>query len=378
MNEKRYFNFFVLVVGVLLGLAAIVSYVEDPGGVFSQNVYENGVADILLSGHTVAHIENYDDRLLQIDLISKDQRQIDVIVLGSSRSMQIHNSPLFGDKFRGNIFFNHAVTSSTLKDYIAILELYFKKDSYPKTIIIGVDPWVLNANHDLKIPTTLENEYRDGIARINQTFVVSEMDASEHDSYDFNNDIDRYTSLISQPIIIKSIGKLLYGSYYATDLDEADVAIKNKDGSLMYPADIRKRTVQQIDNDANNKANTIPLTGLGNFSEIDNDLQNQFESAIHYLKNKNTTIILYLPPCHPIVYKKISTDPQYSIVKEVELYFKEFALTENITIIGSYDPNQMNLTSADFYDGSHLRREAIDELFAAKIAKTMELSENQL
>ena len=74
MNEKRYFIIFFVVVGLLLGTAAIVSYVEDPGGAFNNNNYENRIADIMLSGHNVAHIGNYDERLLQKALIKKDNR----------------------------------------------------------------------------------------------------------------------------------------------------------------------------------------------------------------------------------------------------------------------------------------------------------------
>jgi hypothetical protein len=274
--------------------------------------------------------------------------------------MQISNSPLFSEKFKSPIFFNHAISGASIEDYIAILELYLEKGNVPKSIIIGVDPWILNANNEQDRWTVLKDEYQKGSARFNLT-----LNMSEPDSYNSNHDIDRYSSLISQPIIIKSIDKLLSGSYYPTDLNESDVGIKLKDGSLRYPKKVRTTTVDQIDTDASNYAKKVPIYSLGNFTQIDEKSKSQFESTIHYIKSRNATIILFLPPYHPIVYNKMTNDPQYSNLKEVEFYFKHFASTENITIIGSYDPNRMNLTSADFYDGSHLRREAIDELFAA-------------
>ena len=108
--------------------------------------FEKGIADILLSGHNVANIGNYDERLLQKDIIQNDQRQIDIIVLGSSRSMQI-NSQTINDIFQDQIFFNHAVSGASVEDYIAILDLYLEKNALPSTIIIGVDPWILNSNN---------------------------------------------------------------------------------------------------------------------------------------------------------------------------------------------------------------------------------------
>jgi hypothetical protein len=64
MTKKGLFVFFCLVVGLFLGITAAISYVEDPGGVFAENVYECGIATIHLSGHNVSNIENYDEHLL--------------------------------------------------------------------------------------------------------------------------------------------------------------------------------------------------------------------------------------------------------------------------------------------------------------------------
>lgn len=364
MSKKRYFIFFLIIAGILLCTTVIVSYIEDPGGAFTKNTYEKGVADILLSDHNVGNIENYDERILQKNIIQNDPRHIGIIVLGSSRSMQIQNSPAFGENFKDQTFINHAVSSATIQDYIAILELYFEKADPPPphTIIIGVDPWILNANNGEKNWMTLKNEYISGVARINATVNISEQDSS----YDFNYDLARYSSLLSRPVIIKSINKLVFGSYYATDLSESDVGIRLKDGTISYPSFLRDRTVRQVDSDAESAAQRVPILLLGNFTQLDKKSELQFESTIHYLKSRNVTIILFLPSYHPIVYNKIVTEPQYSQVKEAESYFKNLALAENIKVIGSYDPTLMNITSADFYDGWHMRREVVNNLFVAQ------------
>ena len=373
MNGKRGFLIFFVVMVLLLGTAAIISYVEDPAGVFSGSKNENKIADILFyQGHNVANGHNCNERLLQKSIIKQDQREMDVIVLGSSRSLQIHNLPSsFGEKYKDYILFNHGVSSGTLDDDIAILELYVEKGTVPKIIIINVDPWILNANNDLEYwATPLKNEYQKGVARFNSTLNISELD-----SYNINYDIDRYSSLISRPIVISSMGNLLFNSsiYYETDLTEVDVGVDLgivlHDGSYIFPKAVRSRTVEQVDMEARNYAHCdddLPIGGLGNFTHLDGNLKNQFESTVRYFKNRNVTIILFLPAQHPILQDKTAQDSRYSQVKEAELYFKNFAASENITIIGSYDPYQMNLTSADFYDGSHLRREAIDRIFAAE------------
>lgn len=339
---------------MLLGSAATLSYIEDPGGAFSDNTYEGGIANILLSGHNVANVKNYDERLLQKDVIKNDRRKIDVIVLGSSRSMQLRSS-----EFSGQTFFNHGVSGASIEDHIAILDLYQEKGTIPKTIIIGVDPWILNANNNQNRWTSLKQEYQNGIARICSTSLQY-----NPDSENIGSNIDRYFSLISRPIIIASIMEIFRESYYPTDCDELDVAVRLKDGAFSDPSSSRIKTIGQIDSSANEYANRNPIYSLGNFTYIDKDSKTRFESTIHYLKTKNVTVILFLPPYHPIVYQKMKTDSRYMIVGEVERYFKDFALMENIQTVGSYDPNLLNLSSIDFYDGQHPSRETIKKIFA--------------
>lgn len=354
MDEKQYFAVFFLVTGLLLGCAAMLSYIEDPGGVFTKNLKEREIAEILLSGHNAANVKNYDERLLQKDVIQNDPRHNDLIVLGSSRVMQIRSSD-----FEGKTFFNHGVSGVTIEDIIAILELYLEKGDLPGTIIIGVDPWILNTNNNQIRWHSLQQEYMNGIARI---FPASVQSGLDFESIGLNVDIDRYKSLLSRPIIIDSIKQIFSQSYYPTDRDDLDVGIVLKDGSYSDPLSTRTQTVAEIDSRA-----TIHADGgdkfLQKFTRTDEGLKNQFESTIHYLKEKNVTVILFLAPYHPIVYKKFMTDPQYTIAREVEAYFKDFAAEEGLTIIGSYDPGFMNLTSEDFTDGMHPNRETVKKIF---------------
>ena len=117
MNGKRYFIIFCLIVGLLLGTAAFLSFVEDHWGVFTDGTYEKGVADILLSRHHVGNIQDYDERLLQKNLIKNDHRKIDMIVLGSSRSLQIQKpSSIIGEDIKDQIFFNQGLSGACIED----------------------------------------------------------------------------------------------------------------------------------------------------------------------------------------------------------------------------------------------------------------------
>lgn len=361
MKERQYFLIFVLVTVAILGIAATISYSNDPTGAFSNNAYENGIADFMLSGHNVGNIEkNYDERLLQRDLIRKDHRNVDIIVLGSSRSMSLRKSLLGGNHSSNAVFLNHGVSGASIEDYIAILEMYKEKGSIPGTVIIGVDPWILNANNDQKRWKTLETEYENGMEILSPAHKVS-----SRELYDIKKDLGRYASLISRPVIVESLKTMGSQSYYPTDLEESDVAIRLQDGSISYQESFRNHTAKEIDKDATTYADAAPIYSLGNFEYLDEKNRLSFESTLQYLKNRNTTVILFLPPYHPIVYMKIDSDPNYFMVKESELYFRDLAKKENITLIGSYDPDVQNFTSVDFYDGMHARPEALKKIFAA-------------
>ena len=219
----------------------------------------------------------------------------------------------------------------------------------------------MNGDNDLTKWKTLEHEYRQGLVRISAAPVPSELGFA-----DYIPDTSRISSLLSRDVIAKSFYSLVINqtSYYPTDREESDVTVKNKDGSISYQAEMRNRSFEEIDASARAYANTGPIFGLGRFTRIDEKSKKHFESTVRYLQSRNVTVILFLPPYHPIVYETMTNDPQYANVKEVESYLKRFASRENITIVGSYNPNVSNLTSSDFIDGSHPRREAIDQLFS--------------
>lgn len=366
MTEKGSFLFFCIVLLVILGSVAAISYLVDPTGVFSENAYENEIATILLSGHNVGNIENYDERLLQRDLITRNTEKIDTIVIGSSRSMEISKASFGDPEIMNTTFFNHGVSGCTVEDEIAILELYFEKGTSPKTVIIGVDPWILNSNNGQMSWTTLNSEYKNGTIRIGLN--SSQPDSDRNTISDTAN---RYASLLARPIVAESIKRTLMNksSYYPTDLTESSVAIKLKDGSLSYPVSVRDRTREEIEFEATGYAAIVPLYALGNYNKIDEDASYQFEGMVRYLKHKNISVILFLPPYHPIVYSKIISDPRYVQVTESERYFRDFARSENISLIGSYNPHYLNLTSEDFYDGMHTKKEIIDSILSSEYGK---------
>jgi hypothetical protein len=85
--------------------------------------------------------------------------------------MQIVRPGFAGDA--NTTFFNHGVSGATIEDDIAILELYLENGPAPRTIIIDVDPWILNANNRQMSWMTLKGEYENGTRRIGAASTLS-------------------------------------------------------------------------------------------------------------------------------------------------------------------------------------------------------------
>lgn len=363
MNEPRSFLVFFAVAGALLLTAALVSYIGDPEGIFGRNVDEPEIAARLLAGQNVVNFNNYDDRLIQQHLLRADPLERGAIVLGSSRSMQIRNYSSLGPVVGDRLFFNYAVSGGSLEDDIALLDLYLERGAAPRAVVLGADPWLLNAESGLARWRSIEGEYHDGLARLGAPAPAPDPPFSRS-----ARKLDRYSALLSRPILVKAISKLGTGAYSATDRESADGYLKLANGSVVYPNASRERAPREIAAAAREYAAAYPADGLGGFAELDGGAQARFEAMVRYLRERDAAIVLYLPPYHPTVYATLATDPRYARVAEAESYFRGVAAREGLTVVGSYDPGRLNLASVAFYDGWHLRGEATERVFAAAMA----------
>jgi len=358
---KSLLIFSPLILGMIL-----TNYFVDPGALFRGKGYEEGIARILAQGLNVANISDCDERLLQMYYIKNDREAKDTIILGSSRIMQLNANNLSSGKF-----FNHGVSGASLEDFFSICELYEQKNKLPGTIILGLDPWLLNKNNC--------QERWQSISIYNYAF----MNRLRHKAnthfflYDYLTfQMRRSLNLISPSYFkqairsfVRRISKLMKfekirEDYYATGLDNfdadkrLDVDVRIADGTISYG----KRYILKSSESVKAYVSSIPVYSLGEFYELDKANQQNFEKFIEYLIKKNVKVVFFLPPYHPYVYSYLMNSTQYRIVGDAETYFRTIGNQKHIMVIGSYDPRQCGLVEEDFYDGMHLSREAIVKL----------------
>lgn len=332
----------------------LVIFFGDAANVFFHDYEENAVNHIL-NGFNVSNIGNYNERKFQEIYIQNNNSNLDVIVLGSSRSMQIGNE-LFGSKS----FFNHSVSGASLEDYLAILNKYSTKN-LPSKIILGVDPWIFNQNNSQDRWKTLESDYNDflDILEINNSNKFS-IDVSFFNlisiSY-FQSSLRDLINIIFNPTIKKELTP--------TNALITDTNIKLTDGSLNYSIE-RILVSDETLNDYVNSYTRDRIYSMNRYFKLNSFYIEVFEKTIDYLQKSGVEVVIFLPPYEQRVYDFMISEDDYNIIQDVETYLSNFSFENSINLIGSYNPNNIEINSQEtnlFYDAMHPSREFVYEIF---------------
>lgn len=345
----------------LMLLVMVVNYFVDPARLFSNGDYETGIAKLLLSGKNVAEISNHDERVLQRVIIENLQKKIDVVVLGSSRVMQIGYDYLHS----GNLL-NSSVSGASLEDLMAIYEMYRAKRLVPSKIYVGLEPWMLNRNSGQAGYLSVVREYN------NSLLSLGRVDPKCFERGIMNGPLRSYArklfQLISPSYFQDSVKQLLlphHGKYYPTDNEFEKEMVKLRDGSITYPITTRDVDVLNVRVGANNYSKK-PVYALEGFSELDATYQKIFEEFVGLIRNDGVEIVFVLVPYHPLSYDKLMQSEKYKIIGDVETYYRGVARDRGEKIVGSFDPKRCALDEYDFYDGMHPKRTAMGKILACE------------
>jgi hypothetical protein len=318
----------------------LVNYFSDSANLF-DNSYERKIAQIISEGYNVTNISNYDERLVQKELVRLKKTSPDIIVVGSSRTMLITSH-----HFNGYSLMNNSVSGASIEDIIAVYQLYADKSFYPKKIILGIDPWTFNENNDQMRWKSLTHEYNRFHGNDKQP----------------NNSNNKYKELFSISYFqssIKFLPKRLNGNSQplATSKSLNVSNTKLADGSLVYSKLYRDATSEQVTSKANRFIQN-DIYSLTKFNTISERIYSDFALLINSLKNNNIEIILFLTPYHPTVYELIKR--KYPMVLKTEDLIIEFANENKLTLFGSFNPSKIGLDKEHFYDGMHCNENGIE------------------
>jgi peptidoglycan/LPS O-acetylase OafA/YrhL len=291
----------------------------------SKHDFEEKLAEILTRSKAI-YFTNMDERKFIKYRIRHETLKPEVIVIGSSRSMQIRESTY------GGSLLNLSVSGASIEDRVAIAHMATQKFT-PKTILLGVGPWIFNSNYIGKRWMSLHEEYAAALAHLN---IESKANINPPTATNKN------TLFYALWNFYFSVNMKKYATDDVTSEFE-DLILR--DGSHVYSTKSSSKTQNQISHGFNGSIGY----GLDDFQHSE-ELEELFTKFVKSY-SKNYKLVLVLAPYHPKLYEQMKSERPVYI--KVENLLREFASTNGVAIIGSYNPEKVGCSELEFYDGSH-------------------------
>lgn|GEM_PF-1951635 len=324
--------------------------------------YESAIAGYLNAGLNVRFQEGYvtfNDRILQLRCASNFKQSKDVLVLGSSTTLQIRQH-----HFIGQSIFNHSLRRGVLEDIIAVYQIHRALGFKPKFVIIGVDSWIFDPNHWKSYWPSLFKQF----FRITSDWNIN----LRQDEY-WHTAANRWRSILHAPLekaFWKSLVSL--GSRYTstprfspTCDDFTDDYTKRADGSVGYHLSFRGASADEI------SAKIRGSIALPRF-HVSRLYQQALETFTCRLLDEGVRVAFFVPPHHPAVFELYSGNTQGNPVgglvdyianlEQVETFVRTELGGRGATVLGSFRPSNFDLGSDDFYDWIHPKEGLVDRL----------------
>jgi len=313
-----------------------------PANLWSGRV--KAAAASLLRGLHLTGTRNLNERQLQKEVVKGLPAAPELLVLGSSRSMEIHSTFFPGVTLR-----NASVSRATLEDLIILSELYRDRGMIPRTVILGADPWLFNPAFNSTRWRDLQREYLRAARRLGLSA------AGEATRWRYQ--MRRWGQLLSPSYFQSSVQSLLAGetTIVARPEIQGDGQYVLKDGSIWYPSAYRNRSTQEVDQRVD-RILADSIYSLKGMTGLDPARCRTWERYLDSLSADGIRIVFWMAPYHPKLYQHLKSSPQYRGVLQAEDYLRELAARRGIQILGSYDPGVLGAGPDQFYDEEHPRQ----------------------
>jgi hypothetical protein len=362
MNSKSYIKSIFLFITLLLTVTALTNYIVDPGNIYPKYYSQDNrvtpeffVKKLIESKYGLLKPKNvWNDRDIKKELaIYPDS--YDCALIGSSQIMQISS-------YRQNKSLtttcpklkNLGVSGGSLEDYLALTNLVLKnKESLPKVVVFGINPWSLNFGRDLRW-RKYEQDYYEMKKKISLKYATKNL-SNENESNIalllnlFN--LEYLKSSLSN-ISKAKIEKVTQASKFNQNIG-LDHQVILPDGSLIYSSRLLKRD-KNFDDGRNSYKIVNNLYYQQHAIEI-------FTKLIQHLINYEIDVVLLLTPYHHSVWNN-QEQPIIEAFKIVEEKVHDIAKQNKIKVIGSFNPNNIGCLENEFTDTMHSTDECLMKL----------------
>jgi hypothetical protein len=300
----------------LLVLPFLVFFINTKTGIHKEEFNKQFVVDLILNDSLKLNI-NLNDRQIVKSRINYQVNFKKNIVLGSSRSF------LIGKPINLDVE-NYSLAGAIINDFENIYFHLKNKNIQIDTVFLEISPWIFNEN-------ALESRYKD-----------------------FNS-----------PPIKRKIKKLFSVRYlidnvhpnkYSQARNDKDF-IRYSDGTIRYDFEYRNQdNLKSI----KNYIMKNDIYHLEKFNLLKKLNSNRLVSLIERMIKDGVFPVLIKYPYPPLINNKIlEKHPNVILTEKI---IDSLIIKYNLRSFGAFDPEKLNLTNNDYYDGMHLNPNGIKKL----------------
>ena len=343
---------------LLLAVAALpVAFAAwiDPARLVAPREAEREIARVLATGTNVTDVANYDDRAIEKYLAPMRARP-EVLVLGSSRMQMLGGwgGAVGGGCGNGtsSAFVNGAMQGAVLDDVLGVYGLYDAAERRPRRVMLGVDPWTESwAGTGGWVSLAAEREMvmrRAGIPvsplRERAALLATRLRTLGTPEY-FRLAV--YSFRRHGPHGIP---------WRATDRAQNAEKTRLPGGTVVWPEVAPDRAAAAAHAFAS--AGVVHDERFRDLAHRAAGRDGALERFIRYLGGEGVGVTVVLVPFAPEVYDAARQLPGRTVV-DVERELRAMAARDDVPVVGSFNPRVVGVTTADFFDESHLRPEAL-------------------
>ena len=293
-----------------------------------KNSTEALLAKLLVNNNAV-YATKMDQRLFIKNRIIHENLNPKILVIGSSRIMQLSN-----DDFNKQIL-NLGVSGASIEDHIAITLMALEKFNVD-TILLASDPWLFNKYHNQLRWKSISEEYKISLKSIQ--FKSKDYNIIENKNY-------REIYLFHERFLEKL--------YSFSNIRKLDIEFKtNQINNLTKQVILRDGKRVYANNNTEEKIKAKVIEYSMNKYQFSDEYYEIYKSFIEHLTEvHNKEVVLVLTPYYLPSYKiTIQEKPFYL---DLEAKFKKLSKETNIKIIGSYEASSIPCDENEFYDHMH-------------------------
>jgi len=209
----------------------LFNYFVDSFSLFQKS--KSGIVDDLIDGYYITGDNISSNRVENIyEPLIKKIKKIDVLAIGSSRTMLLHHDLLFKNKKVS--YYNFTDGTANLDHYARILGLFNKYSiRFPKVIILGIDPWIFDKQTSLsRINRLISNTSHVDKSKYMQLFnfeytLINLKSLLINNKYKKSYSLDELLNIKNRNIIISPDGDL-YNPMFASNITSVELIKKEK------------------------------------------------------------------------------------------------------------------------------------------------------